>query len=51
MQIERTRVDIDRMRERHERDVKTQEERVIDALQHENTHFRALNEDIERQNR
>ena len=51
LQIERTRVEIDRMRERHDRDVKTQEERVIDALQRENTHFRALNEDIERQNR
>ena len=49
--LERTRADLERLRERQDREYKTQEERIVDSLQRELSHYRQLSEDLERQNR
>jgi hypothetical protein len=49
--IERTRTDIERMRDRQEREHREQEERLISGMQREIGHYRALSEEMEKQNR
>jgi F0F1-type ATP synthase membrane subunit b/b' len=46
--IERTRSEIERMRERQDKELNMQNERTIEALQKECSHFRNLCEEIER---
>ena len=49
--IEKTRSEIEKMRDRQEREQKGQQERIFEALSKEAGHFRNLCEELERHNR
>jgi hypothetical protein len=46
--IERTRAEVERMRDRQDRELKAEGERIVEALQRECAHYRGVNEDVER---
>jgi predicted nucleic acid-binding Zn-ribbon protein len=49
--LERTRTEVERMRERQEREQRDKEERLINGMQREIGHYKGLSEELERQNR